>query len=196
MDDDADARVRERLARDLDGGFRELVGAHGGTVRLTALRLTGHAQDAEDLAAECLLRAFRGMVGRPPEWFADVDLRAWLLTILLNTWRNELRTRSRRPRTTGEDHLDERTEAVGPPATSPDARAEAAATRTDLAARLAVLTPRQREAVVLRHVLDLPIAEVARILDTPEGTAKSHVSRGLSALRASYLHSPDTEGAR
>ncbi len=152
------------------------------------------------MAAECLLRAFRGMVSRTPEWFSDVDLRPWLLTILLNTWRNELRTRSRRPRTTGADglvdHLDDRTHPTAPPATSPEAHAESASTRTDLAARLAHLTPRQREAVVLRHVLDLPTAEVARILDTPEGTAKSHVSRGLSALRASYLDSPDIEGAR
>jgi RNA polymerase sigma-70 factor (ECF subfamily) len=37
--------------------------------------------------------------------------------------------------------------------------------------------------VVLRHVADLPIAEVASVLGCPPGTAKSHVSRGLRRLR-------------
>jgi RNA polymerase sigma-70 factor (ECF subfamily) len=202
VDDDADERLKASLVRDLDAGFRLLVEAHGPTLRVTALRLTGHAQDAEDLAAECLLRAFRGLVDRPGEWVAQLDLRPWLLTILLNTWRNELRTRSRRPRTSqapgGLDHeqLDGAARRTAPATPSPEAEAVALDTRNELAAHLANLPPRQREAVVLRHVLDLPIAEVARILDTPEGTAKSHVSRGLSALRASYLHSPDTEGQR
>jgi RNA polymerase sigma-70 factor (ECF subfamily) len=207
VDDDADERLKASLVRDLDAGFRLLVEVHGPTLRVTALRLTGHAQDAEDLAAECLLRAFRGLLDRPAEWVAGLDLRAWLLTILLNTWRNELRTRSRRPRTTqppehlDTEHLDrEHSDArAGQPtsgAASPEASAVALDTRTELAGHLAGLPPRQREAVVLRHVLDLPIAEVARILGTPEGTAKSHVSRGLSALRASYLHSPDDQGQR
>lgn len=202
MDDDADERLKASLVRDLDAGFRLLVEAHGPTLRVTALRLTGHAQDAEDLAAECLLRAFRGLLDRPAEWVSGLDLRAWLLTILLNAWRNELRTRSRRPRTAQRpDHLDpeQQHSMVGQPApdaTSPEASALAVDTRSELAGHLAGLPPRQREAVVLRHVLDLPVAEVARILGTPEGTAKSHVSRGLSALRASYLHSPDSEGQR
>ncbi len=197
MDADADARIKERLARDLDGGFADLVAAYGPTVRVTALRLTGHPEDAEDLAAECLLRAFRGLVDRPPEWVSEVDLRPWLLTILLNTWRNELRSRSRRPRTSGSAAIapGASAEPTTRPDASPEVRAERASTRVDLAERLATLPTRQREAVVLRHVLDLPVAEVARILGTPEGTAKSHVSRGLAALRAGYLHSPEPEGS-
>ena len=42
----------------------------------------------------------------------------------------------------------------------------------------------QRTAVVLRHVEGLPTSEIAEILGCPEGTAKSHVSRGLTRLRA------------
>jgi hypothetical protein len=44
----------------------------------------------------------------------------------------------------------------------------------------------QREAVALRHIGGLPIAEVATLLGCPQGTAKSHVSRGLRQLRAQY----------
>jgi Sigma-70, region 4 len=46
-----------------------------------------------------------------------------------------------------------------------------------------LLPDRQRVAVVLRHVADLPIAEVASVLGCPPGTAKSHMSRGLRRLR-------------
>ncbi len=44
------------------------------------------------------------------------------------------------------------------------------------------LPRRQREALVLRYWLDLPFAEVAEVMGVRPGTAKSQVSRGLSAL--------------
>ena len=68
---------------------------------------------------------------------------------------------------------------------------EDAAARRETGRELAVLLARlphdQRAAVVLRHVVDLPVAEVAEVaavLGMPEGTVKSHVSRGLARLRA------------
>src|SRR5687767_4119795 len=45
------------------------------------------------------------------------------------------------------------------------------------------LPPRQREAIVLRYYLDLPEAEVARLLGVPAGTVKSWTHRGLARLR-------------
>jgi RNA polymerase sigma-70 factor (ECF subfamily) len=42
----------------------------------------------------------------------------------------------------------------------------------------------QRVAVVLRHVSGLSLAEIAEVLDCPQGTVKSHISRGLTCLRA------------
>ena len=53
-----------------------------------------------------------------------------------------------------------------------------------LGALLAELSDAQRTAVVLRHVVGLSYAEVAVAMGCPEGTAKSHVSRGLQRLRA------------
>jgi RNA polymerase sigma factor (sigma-70 family) len=46
----------------------------------------------------------------------------------------------------------------------------------------------QRSAVVLRHVLDLPIAEIAEITGRPEGTVKADISRGLARLRDHIDH--------
>jgi RNA polymerase sigma-70 factor (ECF subfamily) len=54
----------------------------------------------------------------------------------------------------------------------------------ELGAVLAQLPEAQRVAVVLRHVVGLPTNEVAEVLGCPDGTAKSHISRGLHRLRA------------
>jgi RNA polymerase sigma-70 factor (ECF subfamily) len=53
----------------------------------------------------------------------------------------------------------------------------------ELAARVAGLPPRYREAVVLRHVQELSYAEVADALGQPVGTVKANVHRGLKLLR-------------
>ena len=54
-----------------------------------------------------------------------------------------------------------------------------------LLAALQELTPQQRAVIVLHYYLDLPVREVAEILDIPYGTAASRLHRGLEALRTS-----------
>jgi RNA polymerase sigma factor (sigma-70 family) len=59
------------------------------------------------------------------------------------------------------------------------------AQRVDLQRALLELSPKQREVVVLRYVVDLPEAAVAESLGCSVGTVKTHASRGLAALRRS-----------
>jgi RNA polymerase sigma-70 factor (ECF subfamily) len=61
-----------------------------------------------------------------------------------------------------------------------------------LARLLACLPVPQREAIVLRHVAGLSTRETAMAMDCPPGTVKSHLSRGLAALR-SELSDPTQE---
>lgn len=61
--------------------------------------------------------------------------------------------------------------------------AERHETGRELAVLLRELPEEQRVAVVLRHVNDLPVAEIAAVMGRPEGTVKSHISRGLARLR-------------
>jgi RNA polymerase sigma factor (sigma-70 family) len=177
-DPDAE-RVAAALARDLDDGFAELVRTYQGLVHAVALRTTGHRADAEDLAAEALLRAYRSLADHDTTWLAALAPRPWLLTIVVNTRRNQVRDASRRPRTDG---------AVVPEEPTPGPTVEDHAERREVTEHLAGLLARlpeaQRTAVVLRHVTDLPLTEVAEVLGCPVGTAKSHVSRGLARLRA------------
>lgn len=178
--DTAGARVAAALARDLDEGFAALYEAYRGAVFSTALRLCGRWAEAEDLSAEAFLRAYRALTGYDASRVAELRPRAWLLTILTNVWRNSLRTAARRPPPGPIE------DAPDPP--DPGEGVEDAAARhetgRELAGLLARLPHRQRAAVVLRHVTDLPVAEIAAVLDLPEGTVKSHISRGLARLRA------------
>lgn len=167
------------LGDDLDSGFTALYDAYRTPVFTTALRATGSWSDAEDLTAETFLRAYRSLISAKPPALDTLRPRAWLLTILLNTVRNDRRTKARKPPPTDIDATPERADRTQDPALA----AEHHETNRDLAARLAALSAKQRDAIILRHVLDLPIEEIAAILGCAEGTAKSHISRGLAALR-------------
>jgi RNA polymerase sigma-70 factor (ECF subfamily) len=176
---DDPSHLIKALGDDLDNGFTALYDAYRTPVFTTALRATGSWTDAEDLTAETFLRAYRSLISPKPPPLDTLQPRAWLLTILLNTIRNDRRTRARKPPPTDIDNTPERADHTQDPARA----AELHETNRDLAHRLAALSANQREAIILRHVLDLPIEEIATILDCAPGTAKSHISRGLAALR-------------
>jgi RNA polymerase sigma-70 factor (ECF subfamily) len=171
-------QVAAALADDLDAGFVGFYDAYRRVVFTTALRVSGRWADAEDLTAEAFLRAYRALRGYERDRIRELQPRAWLLTILLNAWRNLQRTRARH---VAEEPLVD----VDPADPGDDAQliAERDETRQELATLLLHLPEPQRIAVVLRHVNDLPIAEIATVLRCPEGTAKSHISRGMRRLR-------------
>jgi RNA polymerase sigma-70 factor (ECF subfamily) len=129
-----------------------------------ALRLLGNPQSAEDVAAEALARAFAHWPRISRLGYRD----AWVLRVATNLAVDQLR---RKPPAPG-------LPAGGPPAD------ETAVLRVALAVALGSLPRRQRQAVVLRYLCDLPADEVARVLRISPGSVKTHVHRGLAALRA------------
>ncbi|WP_245645809.1 RNA polymerase sigma factor [Pseudonocardia acaciae] len=173
-----DDRIRLALTEDVDAGFVVLFESYQRLVFSTALRVSGRWADAEDLTADAFLRAYRALRDYSPERLVTLRPRAWLVTILLNGWRNRQRSAARRPTAP--------LEAAGEPV---DPKADVAGTVADretgaeVAALLAQLPHAQRVAVVLRHMSELSIAEIAEVLGSPEGTVKSHISRGLARLR-------------
>lgn len=177
-----------RLSDDLDSGFVDLFTAHRKLVYSTALRVSGRSADAEDLTAETFLRAYRALRGYSRERIAALEPRAWLVRILLNVWHNARRTASRRPQAAP---LEGSADPIDPQETGERA-AQRKQTGEELARHLSRLPETQRVAVVLRHVSGFSLAEIAAVLGCPEGTVKSHISRGLARLRASY---PPSKGA-
>src|SRR3990170_6080134 len=105
------------LATDLDGGFPDLVRETSKGVFSGALRLVGNRHDAEEIAQEAFLRAYRALQGYPADRIRELNPGAWVWTIAANLCRNHHRTRSRRPVTT---EL-----SVEPAATGPGPESEA-----------------------------------------------------------------------
>lgn len=173
-------RLRRRLREDLDAGFADLMREYQQLVYTTVRRLCAHRADAEDLSAEVFLRAYRALREYPAARIDALRPRPWLIAIALNTGRNNVRDRGRRPQQVMLDDVEERPRHE-------DAFDEVVARldhRRMLADLTACLPEQRRVAVLLRHVCQLSSAEVAEILGCSEGTARSHVSRGLVSLRA------------
>jgi RNA polymerase sigma-70 factor (ECF subfamily) len=181
------AALNRRIEADLDAGFVDLVDEMGGMVLSIAARV-GDPPSAEEIAQETFLRAYR--------WLSDhdggldgLDIRPWLASITMNLVRNEYRRRGRRPTMPLPDRG-----AVGLADTGRSVEEQVLSVEAaDRLARLLTCLPApQREAIVLRHVVGLSTGQTAMVMDCPTGTVKSHLARGLAALR-SQLSDPTQE---
>lgn len=158
--------LRQRLARDLDRSFPDLVRALQHEVFSGLRGMAGN--DAEDLAQETFIRAYRALSDYPPARIEELAVRPWIWTIALNLGRNHLRDQSRRPR-----KADQEPEGVSPEPLD----------WIEWEERLAKLSPAQRRAVVLRHVVGLNYEEIAAATGRAEGSVKADVHRGINRLR-------------
>jgi RNA polymerase sigma factor (sigma-70 family) len=179
---DIQPELADRLARDLDGSFEELVRGHERLVFGLALRVVGDRADAEEVAQDTFVRAYHALAGYPAERVAAMRLRPWLAQIALNLARNRRRRRPP-PARPLEDGDGQPLAVAAPAAAEPAQVAERGQERELLAGLLAGLPRAYREAVVLRHVEGLAYAEVAEVLGRPVGTVKTHVHRGVRLLR-------------
>lgn len=141
--------------------------------------VTGDLGDAEDLVQEAMARA-SARWGRLRHY--DVP-EAWVRRVAMNL-AADLRRRSRR-----------RLAAMTRLAAMPDTDAvELPAEDRRLVAALGTLPLSQRQVLVLHHLADLPVTEVASVLRVPAGTVKSRLKRARRAL-AAVLSAEDLEGA-
>jgi RNA polymerase sigma-70 factor (ECF subfamily) len=170
--------LAQRLAQDLDGNFEALVDALQGPVYRFAYRWCGNPQDAEEIAQDAFVRAYRALHGYEPERVASLALLPWVLTIALNVARNRVRGR-RLPL----EPLDAADALIDQASETPDRFSERRETSAQLEDALLALPPRYRGPVILRHVLGLSYDEIGAALDQPPGTAKSNVHRGIQLLR-------------
>ena len=145
----------------------------------TALRLTRNRPDAEDLVQDTVVKALR---------FADrftpgTNLKAWLYTILHNTWRNRRRDASRDTVDVDSSRVEEAAQLDGPlAAETPEQILLRSTLDADLQAALDALPEAFREAVWLRDVEEFTYAEIAEMLGIPAGTVMSRISRGRRQL--------------
>ena len=173
-----DEVVLDQIAVDRDRGFETMVRSLQHFVYGVAVRLTVDRRDAEEVAQETFVRAYRALCGYDSDRIRGLRLRPWLAQIALNVQRNRVR---RRVVTTVP--ITDADIAVERDTASPDVRAEAGAQRDELVRLLDKLPEVNRVAIVLRHVEELTYAEVADAVGKPIGTVKAHVHRGIAMLR-------------
>ena len=181
---DTDDALARRLANDLDAGFPGLVEAHQDRLYTIALRLLGDRRDAEEVAQDALVRAFRAMQAYDADRVRSLHLKPWLASIAVNLARNRRRRHDdRQPPSQLEPMLDSGFDITTDGRAGPDRVADRRETQRELAEALLRLRPGVRAAIVLRHVDGLSVAETAEALGRPEGTIKAQVHRGLRELR-------------
>jgi RNA polymerase sigma-70 factor, ECF subfamily len=184
--DGSDAAFGESLARDLDESFEPLVRHYQDRLFTFALRLTGNRADAEEVAQDAFVRAYRALKTYPAERLRALSVKAWLYRVTWNVARNRFRRRARPTVSLDSSEGDGAAaarEAHDDPSERPDARLESKRRRADIATLVAGLPERYRAPLILRYVEDLKLEEVAAILKQPLGTTKSNVHRAINALR-------------
>ncbi len=171
-----------RLADDLDGAFPLFLSHHQDLVYRIAMRSTKRPTDAEDLAQEAFIRAYRALGRYDGARICELHPRGWLAAIVGNLARN--RAKRKPPGTADLETLADRPDTGSP---GPERVAEQREAAHLWRARLDALPLRYRRAVELRHVDGLSYPELSEALERPLGTVKSDVHRGVRLLRES-LH--------
>ena len=147
----------------------------------TALRLTRNEPDAQDLVQDTYVKAFRNSKQFTP----GTNLKAWLFTILHNTFRNRRRDSGRDPVAVDSERVE--LSAQADPADTPEEQMVRASMAPDLQAALDALPETFRETVWLRDVEEFPYSEIAEMLGIPAGTVMSRISRGRRMLYESLM---------
>jgi len=164
-----DIELAARAALGERAAFGELVRRHGSAVRGLLRRLGADSALADDLAQDAFLAAFEQI----SEFRGEGTFQAWVKRIAarlyVRRWRRDKRT----------DLMAETPE----PETAAGLDQAGAAQRIDLDAALNTLSTAERLCVSLCYGGGLSHAEAADALNTPLGTIKSHVKRGLDKLR-------------
>jgi RNA polymerase sigma-70 factor (ECF subfamily) len=157
--------------------FNQAVLPHLDAAYNLARWLTRNDQDAEDIAQEACLRAFKYWRG-----FSGRDCRSWLLKIVRNTFYSWLRQRSVQPVLTDDGETDANADNVPDPESALIQNAD----RDMLRGALEDLAVEFREAIVLRELEGLSYKEIADIAGVPIGTVMSRLARARKRLQ-SYL---------
>ena len=146
----------------------------------TAMRLTRNRADAEDLVQDTFVKAFR----HADQFKRGTNLRAWLYTILHNTWRNRRRDASRDAVDVDSEQVEQAAAGGGlsQEVETPERILMRSTLNGELQAALDELPEAFRQAVWLRDVEEFTYAEIAEMLSVPIGTVMSRISRGRRLL--------------
>jgi len=134
----------------------------------TAARVIGNRSEAEDLVQETLLSAWRNF----QQFTRGTNCKAWLFRILTNLHYKQARRSGLRP----EVHVEEQDLRLGAP--------ERVSASQEMREAFARLTSEHQEVLHLAVVEGFEVREIAEMLQVPQGTVMSRLSRARASLRA------------
>jgi RNA polymerase sigma-70 factor (ECF subfamily) len=169
---DVGADVVDRARRGDQEAFAALLRHYDPGLRALAYRLLGDRDLMDDALQEAYVKAFRAL----PRFRGQARFGTWLYRIVYNACLDELKRPSRRQDLPYQDVGESPAPWADP--------GDVVARRGDLAGALARLAPEERAAVLLVDAQGFDYREAARILDVPEGTVASRLSRARASLRA------------
>jgi len=167
------------------GAWAELVRTHHRRVYGLCYRFTGNPADAEDLTQDVFLKVYSNLASFDS---GRGSLQVWIATMTRNLLVDNFRRTRNQRATSSLDDGWESAEELKPVdrLTARDPSPHESAARKELAKMvqnaLARVSVELREAVILRDLQDLDYKEIAQVLDIPEGTVKSRISRGRAEL--------------
>jgi RNA polymerase sigma-70 factor (ECF subfamily) len=170
-----DALVERCLAGD-DRAWTVLLRRHARQVFALAYRSTGRSAEAEDVTQDIFVKVSRSL----DRYDRSCAFKPWLLQVA----RNHLIDHHRSSRRERETHVELDALPIEPGSFAPTQHADLVRRERAqrVAAALAQLPPKLREAVVLRDVEDLDYDEIAAVTGIPLGTVKSRINRGRLQL--------------
>ena len=182
---DPDEELLTRVGEGDPAAVRALVARKLPRLLALAGRMLGDPAEAEDVAQEAFVRAWKQAPGWRP---GGARFDTWLHRVALNLCYDRLRRRREIPTDAPPERPDE-----GP---APDRGLLAAETGARVDAALADLPQRQREAIVLCHYQDLSNIEAASVMEISVEALESLLSRGRRALRQSLADLSPRSGGR
>ncbi len=186
--DDA-AAVAAARSGDQDA-FRVLVDRHSRSLYRLAFRMTGKAEDAEDVVQETFIRAYRQL----SRFEARANVSTWLYRIAFNCAVDFLRSRPRRESATEDDAL----ERMAPSATGPsmDDLVYAGQIGERMQAALGGLSEKERAAFLMRHYHGCSIEEIGSTLGMKTNATKHSIFRAVKKMRVAMQSFVATETQR
>ena len=172
------------LARDGDSeAFRALVERHGRAVYRLAYRMTGSAQDAEDVVQETFLKAYKQL----SRFESRANFGTWLHRIAVNCSIDLIRARPHRE--TGHDDGDLEqfgavVESTGTTGTSPERLMMSTEVQQRIGDAMSSLSRMERAAFILRHFEGRSIEEISQSLGLKTNAAKHSIFRAVRKMRS------------
>jgi RNA polymerase sigma-70 factor (ECF subfamily) len=176
-------RVIDRVLAGEADAYAHFVRAYQRNVYGMALRMLRDTAEAECVAQESFVRAYR----RLAEFRGDSSFETWVTRIAVNACRDRLKRKRlvlyfhQRPAAPGGD---DPIEAVPSPEPSPERVLQSREIKSILRKALDDLSPRQRVVFALKHFEERSIREIADLLGLDEGSVKSHLFRAAQKVRS------------